>query len=88
MFRASSRRYRNKQLSAGPRSPHAPPRPICVPAVKLDYAYPDQPAGTFTDVLQLKLVNDAALQDIAWRIDDITLSGGTMRSRLIDAFKP
>lgn len=56
--------------------------------VSIDYAYPDAPGSAYSDLLKLKLAEDPALDDTAWRIDDIALSDGrTMRGELLAAFK-
>lgn len=57
--------------------------------VNINYSFPDDAAGNYTDVLQLKPVPDPEMGDNVWRIDDVTFPDKTtMRQNLIDAFKP
>jgi hypothetical protein len=53
--------------------------------VRLDYAFPDYPAGNFSDTLWLKLVPGESGQKV-WRIDNVRFADGDMRTDLTLAF--
>jgi len=57
--------------------------------IDINYAFPDDPAGNYTDVLELKGIFDSGIGDDVWRIDDVLFADkSTMRQQMVDAFKP
>ncbi|MEO8882150.1 MAG: hypothetical protein ABI377_01835 [Devosia sp.] len=57
--------------------------------VNISYSFADDPAGNYTDVLELKPELDKDIGDNVWRIDDVMFADkSTMRQQMVDAFKP
>lgn len=57
--------------------------------VSISYAFAEDPAANYTDMLELKTILDKNLGDTVWRIDDVLFTDKTtMRQQMIDAFKP
>jgi len=57
--------------------------------IDISYAFADDPAANYTDVLELKAIFDKSIGDNVWRIDDVMFADkSTMRQQMIGAFKP
>jgi len=55
--------------------------------VAIDYAFKDYPEANFTDLLQLRLVDNPTGGSRRWRIDDIAYANdGDLRTALLSAF--
>lgn len=57
--------------------------------VEINYAFPEDPAGNFTDTLLLKKIDQPDYGVGFWRIDNIAYStGGDLKAQLLAAFAP
>jgi hypothetical protein len=54
-------------------------------SVRIDYGFPEYPAGNFTDTLMLKLIPGEYGENV-WRIDNVVFADGNMRDLLVLAF--
>lgn len=56
--------------------------------VPVDFAFTDYPDANFTDLLQLRLVDDPTAGSKVWRIDNVAYANaGDLRAALVSAFE-